>query len=289
MLDELEDFTSYISSEKGLAKATIKAYRSDLQIFIAFLQKRKVSTFSLVDQDLIIKFLEESRENAVATLYRRLIAVKVFFRFLKRERTIQSNPTLYLDSPKLWQLIPHVLSKSEMEELLQTPQKHTLKGIRDLAILETLYATGIRVTELCQLNVCDVDDTFIKVLGKRNKERLIPIGSKAIEAIDLYLSQFEREPSQQALFLSKSGKRVDRFRIWRMIKKYALKAGITKNISPHTLRHTFATHLLDNGADLRIIQELLGHADIATTDRYTHISQQKMQEAFRCAHPRYSS
>jgi integrase/recombinase XerD len=215
-----------------------------------------------------------------------LIAVKVFFRYLKREGMIPQDPTLHLDTPKLWQLIPEVLSCEEVERLLAAPDQESPVGARDRAILEVLYASGLRVSEVCSLNIQDLDDTTLRVKGKGGKERVVPIAEVAVKAVDDYLTRFRGEQEEEALFLNERGKRMDRQLVWKQIKFYAKKAGIDKRISPHTLRHSFATHLLDNGADLRVIQEMLGHASIATTDRYTHVSQHHLKSAFDAFHPR---
>lgn len=202
---------------------------------------------------------------------------------------IANNVTLYLESPKIWQLIPEVLSVEEMERLLAQPDPETNVGSRDRAILEMLYGSGLRVSEVCGLKIHDVDDKFVKVFGKGSKERVVPVGAKAIEAVDHYLARFRDQTDssrQQALFVNQRGKPIDRIFVWKMIKRYANEAGIVKNISPHTLRHSFATHLLDNGADLRVIQEMLGHASISSTDRYTHISKSRLHEAFGKFHSR---
>ncbi len=191
-----------------------------------------------------------------------------------------------LESPKIWQLIPDILSLSEMECLLKQPNPDSAKGARDRAILEVLYASGLRVSELCQLKIEDVDDAYVKVNGKGGKEKVVPIGKKAIAAIDYYLS-FRDGTNQNALFISNKGKPIHRVGVWKMVKRYAMQAGIRKNIFPHTFRHSFATHLLDNGADLRVIQEMLGHASIDSTDRYTHISCKHLHEAFQKFHPRH--
>lgn len=291
MNEHLIDFLAYIASEKGLAKNTIEAYRRDLEGFIIFLENAAVHSFSLLEADQIVAFLSSLKQAnyATATLCRVLIVIKVFLRFLVREGVLHSNAALYLHTPKLWQLIPEVLTYEEVENLLNQPDIDTSLGARDKAILEILYASGLRVSELCSLDVCSVDDQFVRVMGKGSKERLVPIGETAIQSIDTYLTRYRdacTETQQQALFLGKQGKRIDRISVWRMIKHYAKRAGITKNISPHTLRHSFATHLLDNGADLRIIQEMLGHASINSTDRYTHVSCSRLQEAFAACHPR---
>lgn len=287
----IDDFCSYIASEKGLSQNTVEAYQRDIASFTIFLEKNTIKTIDAVEQEHIVAFLSHLNEQGYATssISRALIAVKVFFRFLKREGIVKNNAAYYLDSPKLWQLIPDVLSTEEVKALLEQPDIDTFAGARDKAILEVLYGSGLRVSELCTLSIYDVDDEFVKVFGKGKKERLVPVGRKAIQAIDHYLSNFRclfDSEKMQTLFLSKKGKPIDRIQVWRMIKERARQTGIIKNIFPHTLRHSFATHLLDNGADLRVIQELMGHANIKSTDRYVHVSKSHVQHAFDTFHPR---
>jgi integrase/recombinase XerD len=288
MLEILKnDFLIYLISEKGLSENTVEAYERDIRSFFCFANKNP----ALVQQEELVSFLAhlQSEGYAASSISRTVAALKVFFHFLKREGKISMNPTRYLSSPKLWQRLPQVLNVSEMERLLNAPDLETEIGCRDRAILELLYSSGLRVSELCSLKVHDVDDTFVRVKGKGAKERLVPIGKKALSACDAYLARFrDRHSSERqcALFLTPKGKPVSRTRIWSMMKEYAQQVGISKNVSPHTLRHSFATHLLDNGADLRIIQEMLGHASISSTDRYTHVSRQRLIEAFERFHPR---
>lgn len=284
----IQDFLSFLASEKGLAQNTLQAYGRDLEIFLNF---KAVKNFNEVTEEHILAFLSSLQKKgyATASIARAFIALKVFFRFLTREEIIVINPLAHLDRPKLWQLIPEVLSQKEIERLLQAPEITTPAGCRDQAILELLYSSGLRVSELCQLKITDVDDEFVRVMGKGSKERTVPVGRKAIQAIDNYLACFRDamgKGNQTDLFVTAKGSRVTRFEVWRRIKAYAKRAGITKNISPHTLRHSFATHLLDHGADLRVIQDLLGHASIDNTDRYTHISHGRLVKAFQDFHPR---
>lgn len=281
MQDHLDNFLSYIASEKGLTRNTIEAYGRDLRSFLSFLKNKQIVSLHQISEEEIISFLAHLRalQLASSSVCRHLISVKVFFKFLKREGLIEVNRAAYINSPKLWQLIPEYLTYQEIQNLLNQPVRETLIGARNWAILETLYGCGIRVSELCELKISDVDDHFIRVLGKGRKERLIPIGRQALNAIDHYL-HLRGDDSSPYLFLGRQGRSVNRFSIWKMVKDYAVQGQIHKNISPHTLRHSFATHLLDNGADLRIIQELLGHADIVSTDRYTHISNKHLSEAF---------
>lgn len=284
-MNVLQDFLSYISSEKGLAKNTLEAYRRDVQRFLRFINQEPIT----VEEEQIIDFLRSLENYASSSKARTLIALKVFFRFLKREEWISRNPTEYLSTPKLWQLIPEVLTGQEVERLLNAPDITTERGCRDKAVLELLYSSGLRVSELIGLSLYAIDESGVRVKGKGSKERIVPVGKKALAAIDDYLIRFRDyagSSREEALFIGRQGKALTRFGVWKMIKGYALKAKIAKNISPHTLRHSFATHLLDHGADLRVIQEMLGHSSISSTDRYTHISRSQLTTAFNRFHPR---
>ena len=276
-----KEFISYIRSEKGLSLSTAKAYQSDIRQFLNFNQGK-------VDEKAIISYLEALRQRggASASIYRAQMALRVFFRFLKLEGTIEKDPAALLESPKIWQLIPDILSEEECRKIIEAPLDSS-EGRRDRAMLETLYGTGVRVSELCMLNLHDVGESSLRVVGKGGKERVIPIGEVALEAIDIYLSHDRFEKGEhQPLFLNQRGKRIHRSFVWARLKRYAKEVGIRKNVSPHTLRHSCATHLLEHGADLRVIQEILGHSDIGTTDRYTHLSQKHLFEAFDLFHPR---
>ena len=288
---DLDDFNSYIASEKGLSKNTIEAYSRDLNQFKDFLEKENIVRFKETLEKHILGFLEtlQDAKFASSTVCRAMISIKVLFRFLRREKLVDTNIALYLESPKLWQLIPEVLSLEEVTQILNSIDDKTKLGSRDKAIIELLYSSGLRVSEACNLKIYDVDDNFIRVMGKGGKERLVPIGKKALAAIDNYLLNYrdtQKNKELTTLFLTKRGEPIDRISIWKIVKYWAKKAKIVRKISPHTFRHSFATHLLDNGADLRVIQEFLGHSNIKTTDRYTHISQKKIKEAFYSFHPR---
>lgn len=288
---DLEDFSIYQKVEKGHSQHTIEAYRRDLQVFLHFLEKFSIFSWEKVNRRHVIEFLETKKKKSFAatSIARCLAGIKAFFSFLKREGVIKKNVVALLETPKTWQLIPTVLSIEEIELLMQQPDMSTKKGARDRAILEVLYGAGLRVSELCQLEISDVDDDFLKIRkGKGGKERIVPIGMKAVKALDHYLC-FRDGPNEEgvdALFIGRNQKKIDRLSVWSMVKKYAKKAGIKKNIFPHTFRHSFATHLLDNGADLRVIQEMLGHASIDNTDRYTHVSCSRLKQAFESCHPR---
>jgi integrase/recombinase XerD len=281
-------FLAYIETEKGLSSNTVEAYLRDISYFKEFLFKKNINDILGVNQKDIIEYLACLKQSyATASIARIFISIKVFFRFLKKENVIQTDITRYLDLPKIWQFLPTVMTYKEVEDLLNVPDIKTFIGARDKAIFELIYATGIRVTEACNIKILDVSDNFVKVEGKGKKQRIIPIGKKAIEAIDYYLLNFRKEKKEfEFLFVSNNFKKIDRITIWNRIKFYAKKAGIKKNISPHTLRHSFATHLLENGADLRLIQDMLGHEDISTTDRYTHVSKTHLKKAFENFHPR---
>lgn len=292
MDEHLADFYSYIGSEKGLATNSIEAYRRDTTSFSEFLKKKGIIDFKEVTETHFIDYLSSLKcaGYAPSSMCRSLIAIKVLFRFLTRERILESNAALYFETPKLWQEIPEILTGKEIESLLAQPDGTTAIGSRNRAIIEVFYGSGLRVSELCQLKIHDVDDKFIKVMGKGSKERLVPIGQKALEAVDYYLQHHRclmDSTKVENLFVSKTGNPCDRVTIWKMIKNYVKQAGIHKNISPHTLRHSFATHLLDHGADLRIIQEMLGHASISSTDRYTQVSRTRLQQAFQKFHPHH--
>lgn len=279
MSSSLDDFTAYLMSEKGVSVNTLEAYRGDVERYLD----------SGLDIEAFLASLKAKGYKS-STLSRALISIKVYYKFLKREGLIQTNEVKFLQGPKLWQIIPDVLSEEEIGALLNAPpEKDSFVGARDRACLELMYASGLRVSELVKLKIQDVDDTFVKVMGKGRKERLVPVGKAAIKAVDNWLIGYrDRFDSEKLawLFLTERGNPLSRVEVWKQVKHWAKAAGITKKISPHTLRHSFATHLLDHGADLRIIQEMLGHASISSTERYTHVSQNGVIHAFHKCHPR---
>jgi integrase/recombinase XerD len=292
MQTHLVDFILYLASEKGLAKNSIEAYERDIRMLIDFLLHANIHDFQAVTTDNLDNFLSHKKMQgyAEASILRAFMAMKVFFKFLKREGIISFNPSLYSEGFKIWQTIPSYLSYEEVERLLQQPDISQPKGARDKAILEMLYSSGLRVSEICSLGMYAVAEDFVKVKGKGSKERIVPVGRKAIEAVDHYLFHFRdmwKKTDGQPLFVSLKGKPMDRVTIWTMIRFYAHQSGIQKKISPHTLRHSFATHLLDHGADLRTIQEMLGHASINSTERYTHVSRKQLLHSFQKHHPRF--
>lgn len=290
MENTLSDFISYLGSEKGLSQNTLLAYQKDIRLFWRSIQSNRAIPIQNVQEQDLFFFLSELKEKqyASSSIYRILMALKVFFRFLKREKLLPQETAFYWDTPKLWQLVPEILTQSEMDTLLSMPQVEDFVGARDKAILEVLYASGLRVSELCSLSIQDLEEEFVRVKGKGGKERIVPIARKAVQAIDHYLLHFrnQADEKEEALFVTTKGKRIDRITVWSRVKFYAKKMALAKKISPHTFRHSFATHLLENGADLRIIQELLGHSNIGTTDRYTQISQKQLIRSFEAFHPR---
>lgn len=289
----LDDFFLYISSEKGLLQSTVDSYRRDLLLFFSLVKQKGYHESDL--QKSILNFLEflHHSDYAASSCYRALMSLRVFFRFLRKEGFLDFDPTSEIEAPKIEQLIPSILTEREVFKLLNAQNLKTNEGALDLAMLEVLYASGLRVSELCHLNIYDVKENTLKVKGKGEKERIVPIAKAALNSLDHYLSSYRNifvaDEIGEPLFINFKGKRIDRVFVWRRIKECCKNAGIKKNISPHSLRHSFATHLLIHGADLRVIQEMLGHADIATTDRYTHLSQDQLKKSFYHFHPRNGS
>lgn len=291
MDQHLDDFITYIRAERGLSPHTVEAYQRDGLAFFTFLKSHGIEEMGTVRQETIIDYLAQLQEQqyAPASIARNFITLKVLFRFLKREGILEHNPAFYLDTPKLWQLLPETLSQEEVDRLLSQPDRNHPQGARDAAILELLYASGLRASELCRIRIRDIDQGTVRVFGKGGKERLVPVGEPALLAVEHYLKNYRSEEwdkKEAFLFVSRKGRAIDRIGVWKIIKNYIKKAGISKRISPHSLRHTFATHLLNHGAELRVIQEMLGHASIHSTDRYTHVSKTHLQEAFYAFHPK---
>jgi integrase/recombinase XerD len=290
----IDTFLSYLSVERGLAKNTILSYKRDLSLYFKFLESKKINSISHTSRNQITDFLFKQKDRGLSanSIARALVAIKVFYRFLVKERILKDDPTSLLDSPKLWKRIPDALSLEEVDSLLLAPNLKDKQGIRDKAILETMYATGMRVSEVAglKLNDLNLEVGFLRCIGKGNKERIIPLGKKAIIAITRYKnnvrSNFKNTDAVQNLFLNRFGKKISRQSLWKIIKRYAKEARIKKEIRPHTLRHSFATHLLERGADLRSVQEMLGHSDISTTQIYTHINKDRLKSIHQRYHPR---
>jgi integrase/recombinase XerD len=294
MKELIETFLNYLSVERGLANNTILSYRQDLSLYMDFLEGRHIDALSKIERKDITNFMLSQKDRGVSpnSIARRLAAIRMFHRFLARERIITSDPTNLVDTPKLWKKIPDTLSLNEVERLIAQPDIRQRQGLRDKAILETLYATGMRVSEAVNLKKDNVnlDIGFLRCFGKGNKERVIPLGKKAIASIKRYLEisrpRLLKNKTSEFLFVSRFGRKTSRQSFWKMIKKYARSAQIKKPIRPHILRHSFATHLLERGADLRSVQEMLGHSNISTTQIYTHVNKERLKSIHKMFHPR---
>jgi len=285
--NSIESFIDYLSIERGLSPNTLQAYRRDLCQFRDWLKKE----FLQVDSALIGNYLATLRKkgNKSRTLNRKLSVVRMFYKFLYTEGKIDHNPVEGVSSPRLGRKIPSFLSEKEVEALLEAPSVDEEYGSRDRAILEVVYGAGLRISELVNLNLTDLNlkGGWVKVLGKGSKERIVPLGREACRWVRIYLRKRRIETTDKlSLFCNRYGKRLSRQACWKITKKYSQKSGITKKISPHTLRHSFATHLLSRDADLRFVQELLGHTNISTTQIYTHITQERLKKVYKKYHPR---
>jgi len=285
---------NYISVERGLAKNTLLAYRRDLDKYIDHLSQKGIKTAAKVTREHVSNFMFDLKKHdmSATTIGRNLAAIKMFHRFLVRENLAKEDPTTLVDTPKLWKRVPSVLTVAEIEAMIQAACGKKDQQVRDQAILEIFYASGLRVSELSDLKTASInyDVGFVRAIGKGSKERIIPLGMKAREAIQKYLlkarPQLLKGKANDTLFLSRLGEKISRQSLWAVIKFYARKANIKKTIKPHTLRHTFATHLLEHGADLRSVQEMLGHADISTTQIYTHVDKERLKSVHKEFHPR---
>lgn len=287
-------FLDYLSVERGLAQNTIISYRYDLIKYINFFKKNKVQFFNQTNKGLINNYFVYLRKEGleINSISRNLVAIKMFYRFMLAEGFINEDVSSLIEFPRVSKKLPYALSLREINILLDDSNFKEYLGQRDQAILELFYATGIRVSELINLKIDDInmENQMVKCLGKGSKERIIPFGSKAHQSLSLYLKEVRlrlaKDPKENALFLNNRGERLSRQGIFFLVKKYARKAGIEKKVTPHTLRHTLATHLLENGADLRSVQEMLGHSDISTTQIYTHVSRKWIKEQYYRAFPR---
>lgn len=294
-LDEfIESFINYLLVECGLSKNTILGYSHDLQIFTTFLLSKNIADFDGVRPDTITSFIisEKKRGLSINSITRCIVAIRMLYKFFLSEGRLQMNPFTVIDSPKLWKRLPEVIPVHKIDDLLSVPNPKMKLGMRNKAILELMYATGARVSEVVaiQMDWINLEYSYVKCRGKGSKERIVPLGTKAIEAIQTYvkISRPKIKNSQEStyLFLSKTGKPLRRENVWVIVKNCALKAGIHGHISPHKLRHSFATHLLENGADLRSVQEMLGHVNVSTTQIYTHVSKHHLKAIHRQYHPR---
>jgi integrase/recombinase XerD len=291
-------FLSYLRVEKGLSQNTILAYGRDLKRFAAFLSLRRKREINQVNREDIVDFLSNLYKEKLdsRSVARYLVSVRGFFRYAVMEELVKTDPTENLESPKIRQSLPTYLRVEEIDRILATPDLTTPIGLRDRAMLEVLYSTGLRVSELLNLRISDVDMRMgcVRCIGKGDKERLVPIGRKAIAAVEQYLAEarpkFALSPTitqhNHVLFLTRNGRRLSRISIWKIMHDYGVKLGLRGRLTPHKLRHSFATHLLEGGADLRSVQLMLGHADISTTQIYTHVVEERLKQIYKAHHPR---
>ena len=287
----VDNFLDHLWAEFGLSSNTVTAYARDLDSFARFLDRRGLATTQAQEADLL-EFLAAAVELSARTKARRLSALRRYYQYLVRERLIANDPSLRLSGPRLGRALPKAISEHDVEALLDAPDVDTALGMRDRTMLELLYATGLRVSELVSIELTQVNvhQGVVKVLGKGSKERLVPMGEEAMTWLQRYVSDARAELARgrpsAALFPTRRGVHMTRQAFWYLVKKYALRAGITAPLSPHTLRHAFATHLLNHGADLRVVQMLLGHSDISTTQIYTHVANERLKSLHATHHPR---
>jgi integrase/recombinase XerD len=292
MPDLLRPFLMYLASERGLADNSLHAYRRDLSDTQRWLEARGKTLLSAQADDLRMSLQDQTRRGqSTRTVARRLAALRIFLRYLTGEGDDRSGILQQLERPKPESSLPKILSKAQVLQLLAAPNPKSMLHARDVAILELLYASGLRASELCELKLRDLNLQVgcVRVLGKGRKERIVPVGSAARQAIEQYLldcrPRLQKAPSE-LLFLSRTGKPLERVGLWMLVEKYGRRSGLLREVSPHTLRHCFATHLIGGGADLRIVQELLGHSDISTTQIYTHVDQERLKSVHQKFHPR---
>ncbi len=292
MRERIAEYLAHLTVERHLSPRTVSAYRRDLEAFAAWLERRRLAP-ERVDRAAVRRYLGERRDAGLSarSAARALSALRGFYRFLVATGAAASDPTENVPSPALWRTVPHTLTAEEVEALLEAPDTGTPRGIRDRAMLETLYATGLRVSELLALTLdrTRLDPGFVRVVGKGRKERIVPLGSSAIEWIGRYLDgvrpRLDRERRPE-LFLNMRGRPMTRQGFWKNLREYGARAGIRSHLSPHVLRHSFATHLVEHGADLRAVQMMLGHAALTTTEIYTHVARERLRRLYDATHPR---
>jgi integrase/recombinase XerD len=290
----VKNFLSYLTVEAGLSENTVLAYGRDLKSFLKHCKSNNIKHLSQIKPTVIQDYLRilTQDQKGESSIKRALVAIRMFLRYAKLLGLIEDDFTAILESPKIWQRLPSICSKQQVVDLLNAPSPDEPFYLRDKAMLELLYATGIRASELAGLRIPDLnlDIGYLRCLGKGSRERVVPVGKVAIEATVEYLTKLRPELakpfSDNFLLLSRTGRPMSRIEIWRLVKKNAVRAGMPRNLTAHTLRHCFATHLLTGGADLRSVQEMLGHVDIATTQIYTHVDQERLREIHRKFHPR---
>jgi integrase/recombinase XerD len=283
----VDRYLAYLRIERGLAQNTLDAYQRDLATYCEHLENTDVSQVRPAQVSAFLKFLY-GRGLKPRSAARGLAAVRGLHRFLLMEKGAQENPTINVEAPRAFLPLPHFLNVEEVDRLLAAPDQNTPRGVRDRAMIEVLYATGLRVSELVGLRIdgVNLDAGFVRCLGKGSKERIVPLGASACDAIRSYLKEGRGTHASELLFLSEKGDPLTRFHFWESLKEYAAKSGVRKNISPHVLRHSFATHLLERGADLRAVQMMLGHANISTTQIYTHVIRERLKAIYKSCHPR---
>jgi integrase/recombinase XerD len=290
--DHIHDFLAHLAVERNLSPRTVESYGRDLSQFAAWLAEQNLPVAS-VERATLRDYLGTRRDHGLSarSAARALSTLRGFFRFLVRCEVLESDPTNDVQSPRLWHTVPHTLSCDEIETLLAAPNTTRPTGLRDRAMLETLYATGLRVSELVGLTVdrLRLDPGFVQVIGKRDKERLVPIGQAAMLWLERYLAEARPELDRQRrpeLFLNYRGGRLTRQGFWKILRGYGVQAGIRSHLSPHVVRHSFATHLVENGADLRAVQMMLGHTSLTTTEIYTHVARERLRRLYDEKHPR---
>jgi integrase/recombinase XerD len=290
---EIRTYLNYLRVEKGLSQNTMRAYQRDIDKFAIFAEERKLTASTVIRGD-VVDFLGTLYRKGLdsRSVARHLVAVRGFFRFLLMEEMIQRDPAGDIESPKFRQSLPDFLSLEEVDKLLRQPDVTAVIGLRDRAMIELMYSTGLRVSELCNLRVGDLqmEEGCLRCIGKGNKERIVPVGRQALAGVQEYLRKSRPEllgdRSSPFLFLNRAGAKLAREMFWKTLGEYGRKAGLRKSLSPHMLRHSFATHLLDRGADLRSVQMMLGHSDISTTQIYTHVVEERLKQVYKAHHPR---
>jgi integrase/recombinase XerD len=290
---QIRVFLNYLRVEKGLSENTMQAYRRDIDKFAVFAQERKLPATGISRGD-IVDFLGALYRKGLdsRSVARHLVTIRNFFRFMLMEELIAEDPAANIESPKFRHSLPDFLSVEEVDQLLRQPDATTTGGLRDKVMIELMYSTGLRVSELCSLRLADVqmDAGCLRCIGKGNKERIVPVGRKALAGVQEYLRKVRPEllsgRASPFLILSNKGGKMARTSFWKTLGEYGRKAGLRKSLSPHMLRHSFATHLLDRGADLRSVQIMLGHSDISTTQIYTHVVEERLKQVYKAHHPR---
>src|SRR5215510_4723755 len=283
----VDQFLQYLRIEKGVAENTIQSYRHDLSMYCQHLGEVHVLDAKAADVSKFLKFLY-ARKLKPRSATRAFAAVRGLHKFLILERVATENPTANIEQPRWWKPLPNVLVLEEVDRLLAAPDTSTTKGLRDQAMLEVLYATGLRVSELIglQLDGVNIEAGFVRCIGKGSKERIVPLGVSAASAVAAYLQARRVRKPTNYLFLNNRGEKLSRMGFWKALKTYGMRAGIKKTLTPHVLRHSFATHLLERGADLRAVQTMLGHSNISTTEIYTHVMRERLKEIYKSYHPR---